>query len=173
MRRFVSSFLLAATVMFAAQLPRKAPEFVIENPDGKQLLLSSYKDKPVVLAFMFTTCQHCQHLAPMLSKIQADYAPKGVQVLGATFNPGAAFQVQTFNKAFGVTFPCGYSNPKAVNDFIQQPPDQPPFVPILIFIDHGTIRSQYVGDEKFLSNPDANIRAEIEKQLLKSASARK
>ena len=50
--------------------------------------------------------------------------------------------------------------------FLDQAPDVPYFVPILIFIDKtGMIRSQYIGDEKFLSNPEVNIRAEIDKVM--------
>lgn len=165
MRRLIFLCTLA-TALFAAQIPRKAPEFAIQMPDGKQQLLSSYRGKAVVFAFMFTTCPHCQNTAKLLTKIQTEYAAKSVQVLGATFDPGAAFKVQQFNRMLGLNFPCGYSNPKAVNDFIQQPPDNPPFVPILVFIDKaGMVRSQYVGDEKFLSNQDVNIRAEIDKLL--------
>ena len=170
MRRLILALLLVISLCSAAQVPRKAAEFVIQNPDGKQLLLSSYRGKPVVLALMFTTCQHCQKMAPVLSRIQTEYAPKGVQVLGATFDAGAAFGVQTFIKAFGVNFPCGYSNNKAVMEFLQSPPDVPPVVPGLVFIDRaGIIRGQFIGDEKFLSNPEANIRAEIEKLLKRPA----
>lgn len=172
MRRIAFTFALAAAlfavVAEAATLPRKAPEFVIQNPGGRQDLLSSYRGKAVVFAFMFTTCQHCQHTAGVLAQVQKEYGPKGAQVLGAIFNPEAQFQVQQFNKMFGVNFPCGYTNPKAVNDFIQQPPNEPPFVPILVFIDRkGMIRSQYVGDENFLRDQEKNIRAELDKLLRK------
>jgi thiol-disulfide isomerase/thioredoxin len=159
----------AFTAAAAPPVPRKAAEFVIQMPD-KQLLLSSYRGKIVVMAFMFTTCPHCQKMAGILAQVQKEYADKGVQVLGAAFDPGAAAQVQKFIQVFGVNFPCGYSNPKAVMDFEQV--TNPPFVPDLIFIDKaGTIRSQYVPDgsdpapEKFLSNPEVNIRAELDKML--------
>src|SRR4051794_15722031 len=71
MRIFAASFLLAVTgICFAestpdtAPVPRKAPEFVFNIQDGSQLLLSSQKGKAVVVAFMFTTCPHCQALCP-------------------------------------------------------------------------------------------------------------
>ncbi len=39
-------------------------------------------------------------------------------------------------------------------------------MPILVFIDkRGMIRSQYIGDETFLSHQETNIRAEIDKFL--------
>jgi len=163
MRKLIALLLLGVS-LFGAQIPRKAPEFVIQSPDGKQQLLSAYRGKIVVLALMFTTCPHCQKTAGILAQVQKEYGDKGVQILGAAFDQGAAFQVQQFIKMFGVNFPCGYSNQKAVMDFLQV--TEPPFVPDLVFIDKtGMIRSQYVGDEKFLSNQEVNIRAELDKML--------
>ena len=133
MRRFIVSLLaglLLATEAFTAapQVPRKAAEFVIQMPDNKQLLLSSYRGKTVVLAFMFTTCPHCQKMAGVLAQVQKEYADKGVQILGVTFDQNAASQVQRFVQIFGVNFPCGYSNLKSVMDFEQI--TNPPFGPI-------------------------------------------
>jgi peroxiredoxin len=162
-----------ATVLFAGQapkrgpaVPRKAGEFVFQMVDGPQRLLSMYKGKTIVLAFMYTTCPHCQKTAQVLAKVQTEYAAKGVQVLGATFDKGAAGRVQQFNKSLGLNFPVGYSEQEPVLEFLQHPIDEPYFVPILVFIDRrGTIRSQYIGDETFLSRQEVNIRAEIDKVL--------
>jgi len=169
MRTLITSLVLTALAFSshagaAPKVPRKAAEFVIQTPDGKRQLLSSYRGKTVVLALMFTTCPHCQKTAGLLAQVQKEYANKGVQVLGAAFDQGAAFNIQNFNKVFGVNFPCGYSSQKAVMDFLEI--TEPPFVPDLVFIDKtGTIRAQYVGDEKFLSNQEVNIRAELDKLI--------
>ena len=64
-------------------VPRKAPEFVFNMADGPQRLLSMYRGKNVVLALMFATCPHCQKTSQVLTQVQAEYAAKGVQVLGA------------------------------------------------------------------------------------------
>jgi peroxiredoxin len=174
MRKLLASLLIAGltgVLAFSAQVPRKAPEFVVQTPDGKQQLLSSYKGKVVVLALMFTTCSHCQKTAGILSGVQKEYADRGVQVLGATFDPTARANVAKFNQVFGVTYPCGYSTESVVKQFLGLSKDEPYFVPALVFIDKtGTIRSQYIGDETFLGNQEANIRAEIDK-LLKGASS--
>ena len=66
----------------------------------------------------------------------------------------------------------GYSEQGPVLEFLQHPIDEPYFVPILVFIDRrGTIRSQYIGDETFLSHQEVNIRAEIDKVLKMGAPA--
>jgi peroxiredoxin len=163
----------AAAALFAGESPKKAPavprkagEFVFQMVDGPQQLLSMYKGKTIVLALMYTTCPHCQKTAQLLSKVQTEYAAKGVQMLGAAFDQGAAGRVQQFNKSLGLNFPVGYSDQGAVLEFLQLPPNEPYFVPILVFIDkRGTVRSQYIGDETFLANQEVNIRAEIDKTL--------
>jgi peroxiredoxin len=165
----VAGSLVAGTAPAPARapaVPRKAAEFVFNNVDGPQQLLSMYKGKTIVLALMFTTCPHCQKTAQLLTQIQKEYAAKGVQILGAVFDKGAKDRVQQFNKQLGLSFPVGYSEQPQVLEFLQLPPNDPYFVPALVFIDkRGTIRSQYVGDETFLSHQEVNIRAEIDKML--------
>ncbi len=162
---------LIAGSLFAGEAPRKEPvvprkaaEFVFNMVDGPQRLLSMYRGKIVVLALMFATCPHCQKTAQILTQVQAEFAPKGVQVLGAVFDPGDAGRVQQFTKSLGLNFPVGYSDQGAVLQFLGLPPTEPYFVPILVFIDKGgIIRSQFVGDETFLKKQELNIRVEIDK----------
>ncbi len=163
---FLAALTLATSLAAGATLPRKAPEFVIQSPDGKQTLLTSYKGKTIVMAFMFTTCPHCQNTAKVLSVVQTEYAAKGVQILGTTFDKDAPLQVLQFNKMLGLNFPCGFSTPRNVLQFLQIPENDPYFVPGLVFIDKNfNIRSQYIGDEKFLDKQEVNIRTEIDKML--------
>ncbi|HYL76152.1 MAG TPA: hypothetical protein VEU96_18225 [Bryobacteraceae bacterium] len=48
-------FTLLAGLSSAAEIPRKSPEFVVMPPDGKQVLLSSYRGKVVCFLFILTT----------------------------------------------------------------------------------------------------------------------
>ena len=53
-----STILLAAGLLgaaFAADIPRKAPEFSVQLPDGKQAQVSSYQGKVLCLVFILTT----------------------------------------------------------------------------------------------------------------------
>jgi peroxiredoxin len=175
MRKIMILAALAALVVSAGTVARKAPEFVIEHPSGKQTLLSSYRGKDVVLVFMFTTCPHCQKAAPQLAHLQDEYSAKGVQFLGATFDKDAKTQVDQFVKIFGVNFPLGYSNETNVLRFLGLPPKTPTFVPMVIFIDrNGMITAQHTitGDDKkdasekaFFDDLNTGIRAELDKML--------
>ena len=154
MRPLLSILLLAAGTLCAAdatapaagpQIPRKAPELAIQLPD-RQLLLSSYRGYICVVAFMSTTCPHCQHLASVLGPIQQEYAPKGVQVLGVVFNPEANIGLPAFSRAYARDlFPIGMSTDETVAAFVQHPPGIH-YIPMIAFIDkHGVIRAQHLG----------------------------
>ena len=170
MTKILAVMALAASA-FGAQLPRPTPEFVFELGPGSQQLLSAYKGKTIVLAFMYGTCPHCQRTAKVLEQIQKEYAGKGVQTLGALFEQGDVSRVADFRKQLGLSYPVGVSDTRTVLEYLQFPITEPYFVPILVFIDkRGMIRSQFIGDEKFLEGQETNIRAEIDK-MLKAAPA--
>ena len=168
--------LFAAASLFAAdpagpapKIPRKAPELVIQLP-GKQLLLSNYKGYTCVLAFMSTTCPHCQHLATVMAQLQPEFAPKGVQMLGVVFNPEATVELPTFAAMYAHgAFPVGMSTDPVVADFVQHPPGIH-YIPMLVFIDKtGVIRSQHLAatDSNYFKEDSEvqNIKADLEKIL--------
>lgn len=174
---------ISGSVLNAASVPRKAPEFVIEMPGGKQTLLSSYRGKTVVLAFMFTTCAHCQKAAPQLANLQNEYGSKGVQFLGATFDKDAKTQVEQFVRILGVNFPCGWSTEKNILTFLGLPPNTPVFVPIIIEIDKtGTIRTIHQitdaakkdpAEEAFFNDVGAGVKADLDKMLKSGTTSAK
>jgi hypothetical protein len=55
LRRAILFLTLAATLTFAADTPRKSPEFVIDMGPGKQVLVSQYRGKVLCLVFILTT----------------------------------------------------------------------------------------------------------------------
>jgi len=171
-----------------ALTPRPSGEYVIHMIDGPDKLLSSYRGKFVVLAFMYTTCPHCQHTTTLLSKIGTEYASKGVQMLGVTIDPGAKQGVPMFIKITGANFPVGYSDAPTAVKFMHADSTKEWFIPMLAFIDQkGIVRSQYIsygegGDvDKFLEEQDGDpakgdkgsIRRELDKYLTAGAPAKK
>jgi hypothetical protein len=55
LRRAILLLTLASTLALAADLPRKAPEFVIDMGPNQQLLVSQYRGKVLCLVFILTT----------------------------------------------------------------------------------------------------------------------
>jgi len=110
---------LTVSAFAAPPLPRKSPEFTITDPSGKQILLSSFKGKVVVMPLMFTTCPHCQREAQMLTKLQKEFAGRPLQVLGTAFNDEANGPVVLqFIKEFNIGFPVGYSKRDSVISYL-------------------------------------------------------
>ena len=66
--------------LLAAGTP--APDFAATTPDGKQVHLSDFKGKTVVLDFWSTWCPPCQRSMPHLEKVYQSVKDKNVAVLG-------------------------------------------------------------------------------------------
>ena len=158
--------LAAATPPETSQGLRKAPEFVFNMQDGKQLLLSSFRGKVVVITFMFTTCPHCQALCPTLAAIQRDYSAKGVQFVGDVIDAGAKDGLANFNTLYVKgAFPVGWSTQESALEFMKHP-DLHYYVPMIAFVDRkGYVHGAYIGDNEFFTNAEKNIRADIDKIL--------
>lgn len=170
-------FSLPIAVLTAQQLPRKAPEFVVGMPGGHQILLSQYRGKPVVLAVILTTCSHCQHTVGLLTKLQGEFASRGLQVVACAVQESPELAVPGFVKTFNPTFPVGFNaDGPVVLDFFQYSRAKLPHMPILAFIDRqGMIRAQHEGGEEAFFGPqqEENLRREIEVIVKESASAKK
>ena len=66
-----------------AAVPRPTPDFAINLAPGKQIHLTQYTGKTVVLAFILTYCTHCQKSVGFLSNLQQEYGPRGLQALAS------------------------------------------------------------------------------------------
>lgn len=166
----LSVFLPAAP---AADLSRKASDFTINLVDGKTLALSQYKGHPVVLAFVLTSCPHCQMAVGVLSKLQKEYGPRGLQVVASAVETDAKAHVPLFIKNFAPAFPVGY-NTGAAADALIHPTGKMPMMPLLGFIDkQGFLRAQHEGEEPFFQDLEQNLRKEIEALFKNGASSKK
>jgi len=174
----VAALSLAAVMAQAQQLPRKSPEFTINQVGGKPpIQLSSYKGKVIVLASILTTCPHCQHTVTLLSKLQTELGPKGLQVVASAIQEAPELAVPLFLKEFHPPFPVGYSaDGPSVLAYFQYSPQKLPHMPILAFIDRQfNIRSQHEGGEAAFFDEnfqEGNLRKEID-ALLKDSGVKK
>jgi peroxiredoxin len=159
----------AAATARAAEVPRPSPDFAVTMLDGKPILLSQYKGKVLVLAFILTTCPHCQKTVGYLSAIQNEYGPRGFQVLASAIEDMAAMDLPDFIKRFKPPFPVGFNTQNAAQAYLQHPVILRLYMPQLVFIDRkGIIRAQYAGDDKFISEEqaqDKHLREQIDTLL--------
>lgn len=106
----LGSLVLVTGSLWAADvaLPRPAPKLVFNVPGKPPQDLSQYRGKVVALEFIFTTCPHCRAASKVMSKLQTEYAAKGLQVLDVAVNANADLLVDGFVKDLQPTFPVGW-----------------------------------------------------------------
>ncbi len=153
---------------FAAKpvVPRPAREIAVLEASGKQTLLSSYRGKAVILAFMFSDCPHCQTLSRLLTKLQMEYGPRGFQALGIIFNDATAAKAQAFAQQFRIGFPIGYAPRDTVISYLGISVMDRLTVPQTVIIDQkGTViaQSEAAGSAQF--SDEGYLRQMIEGML--------
>lgn len=167
---------LALTVAAIAgpPVPRKSPEFTVNDPSGKQILISSYRGKILVMPFMFTTCPHCQREAQMLTKLQKEFASRGVVMLGTVFNDASGPLATQFVKEFNIGFPVGYASRDSVTSYLGLSVMDRWVVPQVAIIDKkGNIVAQSLATGSPELQDETYIRNFLEKLLKEGAAPAK
>ena len=169
--RIASLFLLAAaflTSASAADVPRPAGPIDFISYTGERVRLSDLKGKVVVVEFLLTYCGGCKHSAGILARLQNEYGPRGLQVVGLAIDDGAGPKIPQFVRETGANFPIGvYGNEKA-HEYLQISLMSSMMMPQLAIIDRqGMIREQHGGNDPWMAPAieEMNLRKLIEKLL--------
>lgn len=160
--------LISLAPAFAQNLPRQAPEQIIHFPGGKIASVSDFKGKVVLVAFIITSCPHCQHTIGLVNPIQTELGRRGFQAIALAVNEDAAQRIPEFNQKFKPAFPVGYCPITDLHDFLQLQPGQRPIAPLLAFLDRkGVIQFETNGADSsfFDDNEGDHLRAEVLKLL--------
>lgn len=155
-------------------LPRKSPEFTITEAPGKEVLLSSFRGKVVVLGFVHTTCIHCQQFSAMLTKLHRELGPKGFQPIDVAWNENAQMLVPGFVKQIGIDFPVGYSTWDPIMSYLGFSVMDRPVVPLIAVIDkRGMIRAQTPPQGDPNLQDEGKLRSLIESLLAEGTVSRR
>ena len=126
----------------------------------------------VVVQFLYTWCPHCQETARGLSKLQGEFGPKGLQVIGIAFNDEVNTKDDGKNKAelrkfrSHSTFPIGISTKAAVLKYLGIADGERFGVPQLIIVDRaGMIRVQTEPLPTGAILAEANLRGKVTQVL--------
>jgi len=72
----------AETAPQEEEMPPLAPDFSLENLDGKVIRLSSFQGKnPVLIMFWATWCVYCRFEIPKLNDLRGMYSPEELAIL--------------------------------------------------------------------------------------------
>ena len=77
---------------------KPAPDVTLKDLEGKDLSLSQYKGKVVLVNFWATWCEPCQVEIPWLIEMQQKYSAKGFTVLGIAMDEEGASVVTPWVK---------------------------------------------------------------------------
>jgi thiol-disulfide isomerase/thioredoxin len=159
-----SVILCLALLVDATGQPRHREDFLIHTLNGAAINVAQHPGKVVVVEFLLTTCPHCQHLTTILKKLQLEYGPERIQVLGCSVEDSAPARVGAFVAQFNPGFPVGFAGRDATNAYLKHDPKMLLKMPHLVFIDKaGVRRVKYGGDDPFFGkDEEANIRKQIE-----------
>jgi peroxiredoxin len=160
----------------AAEIPRPSPDHTFTLPNGSQQKLSQYKGKIILVEFLLVTCNHCQNTARVFQRIQKEYGPKGVQVLGISIRSDvSSSDMLNFASQYGGNaFPVGKTTDQgSVYSYLQHSIMNPNFyVPQIVLVDRNfTIREYYPGGDPRLNSEEATLRAALDKLLAERGGA--
>ncbi len=103
-------------VAFAGNKPalnEMAPEFSLKDLSGKNVRLSDYKGKVVLVNFWASWCPPCKMEIPGFQKVYAAYKDRGFTIVGISTDDVS----QSFIKDMGMTYPVVMADDKVIIDY--------------------------------------------------------
>jgi len=94
-----------ASVAQATKPPAKLPQLNLKDINGRQIRLSQYRGKVVLINFWATWCPPCRAEIPDLVRLQRDYRGQGLRVIGVTYPPQKLSEVRQFVREAKMNYP--------------------------------------------------------------------
>ena len=102
--RNVMMFHDVVTRMLATTLGQTAPDIVMQSPDGKEIALSSFRGKVVLVDFWASWCGPCRKEMPNVVKAYAKFKNKGFEIFGVSLDQDKNRWIEAIAKD-GMTWP--------------------------------------------------------------------
>ncbi|MGI9102933.1 MAG: TlpA family protein disulfide reductase [Terriglobales bacterium] len=95
-----------------------APDFQLQDLDGKNVRLADLRGKAVLLNFWATWCPPCKIEMPWFVDLQKQYGAQGLQVVGVAMDDGQPRDaIAKFTKEIGVNYPVLLGTEKVADSF--------------------------------------------------------
>jgi peroxiredoxin len=82
----------------------QAPDFDLKTLDGKEVKLSDYRGKAVLVNFWATWCDPCKIEMPWIIDLQNKYRGQGFEVIGIAMDDSGPDAIRRFAQAMGVNY---------------------------------------------------------------------
>jgi thiol-disulfide isomerase/thioredoxin len=116
---------------------------------GYQKIVTEHRGQPLLVSFWATWCEPCQTEFPLINSLARKYGPKGLAVVGISFDEEADLNVERdFLKKMGPVFPSFRKQPGNDDAFIRGiAPDWDGAIPATAFYSRdGRLTSFTVGE---------------------------
>ncbi len=135
---------------------KRAPEFTLSDLSGKNVSLSSFRGKVVVLDFWATWCPPCRQEIPNFINLQNKYGKKKFTFVGVSVDQDGPSVVKSFAEKMGMNYPQLMATQQVVMNY-----GNIDGIPTTFVIDKkGVIRNMFVG-----FRPEQIFESEIQKLL--------
>ena len=105
MKNFAGLWLTVGLLVLAPlALANEAPEFTLSTVDGKEVSLSDYRGKPLMVHFWGSWCPACKKVQPGLQAIADENKAEGLVLLGVNFAEDEGVDPQAVLTERGHTF---------------------------------------------------------------------
>jgi peroxiredoxin len=117
-----------------------AADFTLQDMNGKNVRLSDYRGKVVLLEFWATWCPPCRASIPGIEKLFNAYKDKGLVVLAVSLDEGGWDPVKSFISSNGMTYTVLKGNDDVSASY------QVRTIPMMLIVDKdGRISKRYLG----------------------------
>ena len=161
----------AAAALEGSKLKKgqQAPDFTLQDLDGKTWKLSELRGKKIVMIdFWATWCNICKREMPVLERVYKEYKGKGVEFFGIALDDADKIkQIRKILEEKGVTYPVLIDQDQKVATEVYQLAGPIPFK--LVIDLKGTIVYDHVGD--YVDYPPEIV--DVFDQILEAAPAKK
>jgi thiol-disulfide isomerase/thioredoxin len=133
-------------------VPAQLPAFSLHDLSGKPTPISTWRGQSLVINFWATWCAPCRREIPLLQSLAADWADKGLTVVGIAVD--YPDKVQQFAGEFKIAYPLLVGEQDALDVAAKFGMDSPGF-PFTVFTDRrGEVVALFVGE---LHRPQAEF----------------
>jgi peroxiredoxin len=123
-----------------------APDFSLKDVNGKEVSLSQFKDRIVVLDFWATWCPPCRMSIPELIRLQKEFGAQGLVVIGISLDDPAMapdHSLKAFIEKYHMNYTVLRYDLQVMKNYFGS---ESPAIPTAFVIDRqGKIRDRIVG----------------------------
>jgi thiol-disulfide isomerase/thioredoxin len=141
---------------------KPAPDVPIKTLDGREIKLSSYQGKVVVLDFWASWCPPCRDEVPVLVELAGKHNAQGLEVIGLSIeDPAEDIEaVKRFVKEYNINYTVGFATTETFGAFAGE--GELPIPQTFIFDKDGKLRAHLVG---FTSSESKRLRQTVSRLL--------